>query len=941
MNKATAPSASVADVIENPTKCPQCGALTRLDHGICINCLLREGLEAKGEASREAFESILAEADVTDTQWRLGHYEILEEIGRGGMGVIYRARQQHSRRIVAVKRILAHEVNSHETLVRFRREAEAVASLDHPNILPIHEISESEEGLPFFSMKYATGGSLRTAAPTLRAKPRECVRLMAKVARAIAYAHGKGILHRDLQPGNILLDENGEPMVSDFGLAKWLDKNSDLTRTLETLGTPGYIAPEQTECPTADLTGAADIYSLGAILFYLLTGRPPFVGPNVLFVIHQAAASPAPRLRSLAPSLDRDLETVVARCLESDPNVRYQSAEALADDLEHWLHHEPIRARRSGVFTRGGKWVRRNPTSAALVASLIALGAVVGEVLWESQSLHPMPAGIAVLPFENLSTDPENVFFTYGVQDEILNGLAKIADLKVISRTSVMQYESGVKRNLRQIANELGVAHVVEGSVQRAGNRVRVTAQLIDAKTDTHLWVERYDRPLDDVFGIQSEIAKAIATQLQAKLSPAEKAAIEQPPTTNLIAYDHYLRAEKLFLLTPDEVSSETNRQAIRLLDQAVGHDPTFLLAYCLLSRIHAYLYFVGFDHTAARVALAKEARDAALRLSPDRGEPHLAAAWVAYHCYLNYETALAEVDIARRRLPNDTAVYEITSLIARRQGHSQQCKSNLERAVDLDPRSASLVQVAAGTYQELRRFSEAAAAWDRALAIAPGDVMSRVGRTQVDLESRADTRPMYEVIQSIITEDPSAVDAIGERWLYFALCRRDAAEMASALASLPLEVLGWWNIAVPRSFFEGLAARARNDATAADKAFTAARVEMGKIVREQPDYPEALCALGMIDAALGRKEDALREGRRAVEVLPITRDAWSGANLLTNLAIIYAWVGEKDLAIKQLEEVVRIPSPVSYGQLRLHPFWDPLRGDSRFEKIVASLAPK
>src|SRR6266581_2703516 len=404
MKEVTAPSDFVADVIENPTECPQCGAITRLDHGTCINCLLREGLEAKGEASRETFESILTEADVTDKQWRLGHYEILEEIGRGGMGVIYRARQQHSRRIVAVKRILAHQVNSHETLVRFRREAEAVASLDHPNILPIYEVSESEEGLPFFSMKYATGGSLRTAAPTLRKNPRGCVQLMAKVARALDYAHGKGILHRDLQPGNILLDGNGEPMVSDFGLAKWLDENSDLTRTLETLGTPGYIAPEQTECPADKLTCAADIYGLGAILFYLLTGRPPFVGANVLVVIHQAAATPAPRLRSLAPSLDRDLETIVARCLESDPNVRYQSAGGLADDLEHWLHHEPIRARRTGVFTHGRKWVRRNPTSMVLVALLVALGAVVGVVLWQSQSPHPMPAGIAVLPFENLST---------------------------------------------------------------------------------------------------------------------------------------------------------------------------------------------------------------------------------------------------------------------------------------------------------------------------------------------------------------------------------------------------------------------------------------------------------------------------------------------------------------------------------------------------------
>src|SRR5213082_3413292 len=389
MNKVIAPSDFVADVIEHPTECSQCGAITRLDRGACINCLLREGLAAKGEASREAFESVLAEANVADTQWRLGHYEILEEIGRGGMGVIYRARQQHSRRIVAVKRILAHEVNSHETLARFRREAEAVASLDHPNILPIHEVSESEEGLPFFSMKYATGGSLRSAASALRNKPRECVQLMAKVARGIAYAHGKGVLHRDLQPGNILLDENGEPMVSDFGLAKWLNETSDLTRTLETLGTPGYIAPEQAECRATDLTSAADTYSLGAILFYLLTGRPPFVGANVLVVIHQAAATPAPHLRSLAPSLDRDLETIAARCLEADPSARYQSAGAFAEDLEHWLRHEPIRARRTGVFTRGRKWVRRNPTSTVLVGLLVALGGAIGVMSWEKESARP------------------------------------------------------------------------------------------------------------------------------------------------------------------------------------------------------------------------------------------------------------------------------------------------------------------------------------------------------------------------------------------------------------------------------------------------------------------------------------------------------------------------------------------------------------------------
>jgi tetratricopeptide (TPR) repeat protein len=499
-----------------------------------------------------------------------------------------------------------------------------------------------------------------------------------------------------------------------------------------------------------------------------------------------------------------------------------------------------------------------------------------------------------------------------------------------------MQYKSGAKRNLRQIASELGVAHVVEGSVQRAGNRVRVSAQLIDAKSDTHLWAERYDRPLDDVFAIQSEIAKAIASQLQAKLSPAEKAAIGQPPTSNLIAYDRYLRARKLGASQTGRVPGDM-REVIRLLDQAVAYDPTFVLAYCDLARAHAYAYHLGVDRTPARVALAKTARDAALRLGPDRGEPHLAAADVAFHCDLDYETALKEVDIARRTLPNAADVFALPAYIHRRQGHWENCAKDLEHAVQLDPRNIWLLQDTAQTYQFLRRFPEAAATWDRALAVAPADPNTRVWRALVDMDSRAEMQPMRDVIEKIISEDPSAVDAIPEHWLYLTLCRRDGAEMTRALASLPPEGIIRRDLILPRSFCEGLIARTRGDATATETAFTAARVEMEKILREQPDYAQALCVMGMSDAALGRKEDAIREGRRAVELLPVTKDMMAGGIVLANLAIIYAWTGETDLALEQLATAIRFPSSnfLSYGQLKLHPFWDPLRGDPRFEKLV------
>ena len=456
--------------------------------------------------------------------------------------------------------------------------------------------------------------------------------------------------------------------------------------------------------------------------------------------------------------------------------------------------------------------------SAAIAALLLITALSIGfwmlrrpqEKLRNADAAIP-DKSIAVLPFENLSADPENVFFTDGVQDEILNDLARIADLKVISRTSVMQYKTGVKRNVREIANALGVAHVVEGSVQRIENRVRVSAQLIDAKTDTHLWVERYDRPLDDVFAIQSEIAKAIAGQLQAKLSPAEKAAIEQPPTTNLVVYDRYLRAEKLWAGPTTRVPHDMG-EVIRLLDQAIAYDQTFLLAYCELARAHATVYFWGVDHTPARVALAKAARDAALRLSPDRGETHLAAAWVAYHCYHDYETALSEVAIARRGLPNDASVFSLPAYIARRQGHWDECVRNLERAVELDPRSVWLLTDIAQANQPLRRFPEAATAWDRVLAVAPGDSSTACWRALVDLDSHAETQPAYEAIQNVVRNDPSAVDAIAEQWLYLALCRRDVVEISSALASLsPVGVIPH-NVRMPRSFCEGLAARTRGD---------------------------------------------------------------------------------------------------------------------------------
>jgi TolB-like protein/class 3 adenylate cyclase/Tfp pilus assembly protein PilF len=567
----------------------------------------------------------------------------------------------------------------------------------------------------------------------------------------------------------------------------------------------------------------------------------------------------------------------------------------------------------------------------------------------KSNALPPSPAApvlgksIAVLPFENLSEEKANAFFTDGVQDEILTNLARIADLKVISRTSVMQYKTGVQRNLREIGQQLGVAHLLEGSVQRAGNKVRVNAQLIDARNDAHLWAQTYDRDLADVFAIQSEIAQAIADQLQAKLSPNEKAAIEQRPTTDLVAFDLYTRAKALRFsaVTFNVLAKDNLLQAVELLNQAVARDPAFLLAWCELASTHDRLYFLGFDHTPARLASAETAVQTAQRLRPDAGETHLAVAQHRYRGYRDYDGARAEIAIAQRMLPNDPLPFELLGYIDRRQGRWEESTRNLERAIELDPRNFYTLQQISQSYRSLRRFSDNAAMLDRAHAIVPRDVDTRVARAAVDLYWRADTRPLHDMISTVLAENPAIAPTLADTWLTLALCEHDFGTASRALGALGNNPISIDSISFSPAFARGLVARAQHDNVAADAAFSEARTRQEKLVREQPDYAPALCVLGLIDAALGHKEDGLREGRRAIELLPVSKDSINGSLMIDIFAVTCAWAGEKDLALEQLRITTQNPGYISYGELKLHPYWDPLRGDPRFEKIVASLAPK
>jgi serine/threonine protein kinase len=645
--------------------CRRCGAAIPPDspQHSCGACLLETGL---GLLADEPVAGVADPGRASPMLMDFGDYELLEQIGRGGQGVVFRARQKSLNRIVALKVIGLGHWATEAHLKRFRLEAEAAARLEHPGIVPIHEVGE-RDGSCYFSMKFVEGGQLDEVARREPIPIGRAVELIAKVARTVHYAHEHGILHRDIKPGNILLDQKGEPHLTDFGLARLLETESTVTRTLEVLGTPSYMAPEQALGENAAVSSATDVYGLGAVLYQLLTGQPPFAGGTTYETIKLLLDTEPRQPRLLNPKIDRDLSTICLKCLEKDPQRRYSSALALAEDLERRLKHEPIQARHTGIFARGKKWVRRNPTSALLAASLLALAAVVGWNIWKSELLrHPLTTGIAVLPFENLSEQKENTAFADGMQDDILTKLAKIADLKVISRTSVMDYRG--KRNVRQIGNELRVSHVLEGSVRRTGTHLHLNAQLIDTRTDTHVWVEQYDRDLNDVFVIQGEIAQEIAEQLHAKITPAEKLAIESKPTGDLVAFDLYSRANDILLERRGQVLDFG--QAVDLLNRAVARDPSFLDAYCQLAFAHDQIYFDGIDRTPARLAMAKDAIDSAFRLKPDSGEAHLAQAVHLYRGYRDYDGALAELEVARHTLPNQARIFRLMGIIQRRQGH-------------------------------------------------------------------------------------------------------------------------------------------------------------------------------------------------------------------------------------------------------------------------------
>jgi len=880
-----------------------------------------------------------------------GHYKISKRIGGGGMGEVYLATDVTAGRKAALKLLPTRFTGDVERLKRFQQEAHAVVALNHPNILTVYEIGE-DHSTHYIASELIEGQTLRQRLLRGRIEFDEAVDLAIQVASALAAAHEAGIVHRDINPANIMLRSDGYVKVLDFGIAKLAEQEAAATMPkdeslllVETnlgliLGTVHYMSPEQASGARVDKR--TDIWSLGVVLYEMVTGDAPFKGDTPRDVMSSILEKEPPLFANYIKRTPVELQQIISRTLCKNRKERYQTTGELLQALKNLRHKLELKAELERSTTPS--WLRWTRSPIAIVLAFLVFAVALALPFYRHwnlvTSLQPEKS-IAVLPLENLSEEKENAYFADGVHDEVLSNLSKIADLKVISRASTMQYKSGVARNLHKIGQQLGVVHVVEGSVQRVGNRVRVNAQLVDARTDRQLWGETYDRNLSDVFAIQSEIAKAIADQLQVKLSQSEKSEIDRPPTVDLTAFDLYARAQNLLLINLSSITRTKLLQGADLLNQAVTRDPSFFQAYCQLARTHGLLYFLGSDHTPGRLALAEAAVQAAFRLRPDAGEAHLARAETLYRGYQDYNGALAELGVAGQTVPNNAQLFAVKGFIQRRQRHWEESTRNLERAIELDPRNFYLLQQIAISYGLLRRYTDEQSVLRRFLDIEPDDVNTKVAIAAVEFHQKADTGPLHQTIDSIRATNASALPNVANDWLSCALAERDVPAATDALNAFGEIPLTDYAVHLNRPLVEGVLARMKKDESKARAAFTTARELQEKTVQNQPNYGPPLCVLGLIDAALGRKEEALRKGRCAVELHPVEKDAINGPLMIEYLAMIAAWADDKNLACEQLAIAVRPPSTVSYGQLKLLPFWDPLRGDPRFEKIVASLEPK
>ncbi len=915
--------------------------------GFNLSLLLNHEYVAKVSNERAGDVIGATSREFVSGQKIFGRYTLIKVLGRGGMGIVWLARDEELERDVALKFLPDVMIQDRALFDQLRREAKRCLDLTHPHIVRIHDFVHDERS-GCISMEYIDGetlSNLRSEKEQRVFEPDELATWISQLCDALDYAHNRAkIIHCDLKPANLMVNRRGDLKIQDFGIARNLsDSVSRLTVEQGRSGTLVYMSPQQLNgerCTQLD-----DIYSLGATIYELLTSKPPFYSGNIdRQICERVAPSMTERRKELdiEPALiPKVWEDGVAACLAKDPSRRPQSPAELAQRLQ-------LAAGQARMGTTPGKTAKKKALLTASIAALSVLafaGLYVGVFNRHAKPVSHAPAipekSIAVLPFENRSEDKANAYFADGIQDEILTRLSKIADLKVISRTSTQHYKSAPE-NLPQIAKELGVAHILEGSVQKSGDAVRINVQLIKAANDSHLWADTFDRKLTDIFSVESDVAKAIADQLRAKLTGQEEQVIAAKPTDNPEAYDAYLRG--LAYTVKPAITAANTLGAQKYLREAVRLDPKFALAWARLSYVDAvgYLSF-KLQPTVALREEAQQAADTALTLQPNLGEAVLAKGYYHYACLKDYGTAVGYFERARRFLPNSSRISELLAYVARRRGQWDRSDYYFDEAERLDPRDLNLLTQHALSDVQRRRFPEALRKLDKVLDIAPDDIdtialKAAIAQAQGDLPRAAallaPLRPTADLNQAL------------EIQVYQAILERRPAEIIPRLKEIlgtPDPTLGFINGEL--RFWLGWAQEVAGDHAAAQESWRKARSELEPFLKEQPENYSLIGDLALTSMGLGDKAAALALSDRAMAAITIEKDAIEGPMPIEFDARVAARVGEPTRAISALQKLLSIPydgamasgAPLTPALLRLDPMFDGLRSDPRFKKIVDS----
>lgn len=856
---------------------------------------------------------------------KIGRYKIVASLGKGGMGEVYRARDTQLDRDVAMKVLPEHLAQDTLALKRFQRETKAIASVSHPNILAIHDSGE-HEGIAFAVMELLEGETLRERLKLSAIPVSKALEITAAISDGLAAAHAKGVVHRDLKPENLFLQRDGGVKILDFGLARQANPNtaadvaeaptqSQITGLGIVLGTVAYMSPEQIRAENLD--ARTDIFSLGCILYEMIAGKRPFSGKTTTELGAAILRDQPEKL----PGVPQEIQRIIDRCLEKDRNHRFHSAHDLSFAIKDRLD-STREASKVVIPVQSNRKIRIAAAIAAVLALLVA-GAWISFARWQSTHTEtglPHIRSLAVLPLENLTGDPSQEYFADGMTEELIAKLARISSLRVISRTSVMEYKNA-RKSLPEIGKELNVDAIVEGSIFQAGNRVRITAQLIHASTDQHLWADRYERDLADILALQNDVASAIAKEVQVQLAPNEALQLTSAQQVNPTAYEAYLRGLNYAnaFITPDNL-----KMAVTMFEKAVDLDPQFATAYAELSKSNSFLYLT-IDHSPERLAQAKKALDRAFELDPELAEGHHALASYYYFGFRDYERALRELMIAKRTLPNNISILVKEGAIYRRQGKLKESLEPFRKAFAIDPRNGQTAADIGVVYSQMRNYPEAQRYFDLSIALAPDGENGYMFSCRNILRWKGNI-PQARAILSKAPETKNIFMAEERFWLEFYERKYDKA--LEALSNPFYEP-------IRKSIYEGLVYQKLNRPEPVRASLEKARRLIEEKFRKRPNDVELTGNLALVYAGLGRKEEAIRKAKEAIQILPVSKDAFFGMFYVERLAHVYVLTGEYDAAIAQLQYLLSVPSPMSANLLAIDPRWDPIRSDVRFQKLL------